>query len=162
MLPPDEEIETFIALRKEFPRHRIRLWEPNSRMWTITTAIDVEPRLHDYNLEYLEDPVWVLRAMQRVNARAPWVTLSSNMLVFAFKYKAPQVMYNVLDVVLLSDPHWYGGIRRAKLAGQICEAMGVDEGMRGGTEFGISPAAVLHSRQACRIWCWPQTRITTI
>ncbi len=68
--------------------------------------------------------MWGLRAMQRVNASAPWVTLASNMSVFAFEDLAPTVMSNVLDVVLL-DPHWYGGIHRAKLAGQICEAMGV-------------------------------------
>jgi hypothetical protein len=37
VLPPDEEIETFIALRKEFPKHRIRL-DPNAA-WTITTAV---------------------------------------------------------------------------------------------------------------------------
>ncbi len=87
--------------------------------------------------------MWGLRAMQRVNAKAPWVTLASNMSVFAFEDLAPTVMSNVLDVVLL-DPHWYGGIRRAKLAGQICEAMGVDAGMHSGAEFGISQAAMLH------------------
>jgi glucarate dehydratase len=141
VLPPDEEIETFIALRQAFPKHRIRL-DPNG-VWTVTTAVDVARRLHDYNMEYLEDPVWGLRAMQRVNAKAPWVTLASNMSVFAFEDLAPTIMADVLDVVLL-DPHWYGGIHRAKLAGQICEALGVDAGMHSGAEFGISQAAMLH------------------
>jgi glucarate dehydratase len=141
VLPPDEEIDTFIALRQAFPKHRIRL-DPNAA-WTVTTAIHVARRLHDYDMEYLEDPVWGLRAMQRVNAKAPWVTLASNMSVFAFEDLAPAVMEDVLDVVLL-DPHWYGGIHRAKLAGQICEAMGVDAGMHSGAEFGISQAAMLH------------------
>jgi glucarate dehydratase len=138
---PDEEIETFIALRKAFPRHRIRL-DPNAA-WTVTTAVRVARRLHDYDMEYLEDPVWGMRAMQRVNSKAPWVTLASNMSVFAFEDLAPAAMADVLDVVLL-DPHWYGGIHRAKLAGQICEAMGVDAGMHSGAEFGISQAAMLH------------------
>ena len=141
VLPPDEEIDTFIALRKAFPKHRIRL-DPNA-VWTITTAVDVARRLHDYNMEYLEDPVWGMRAMQRVNAKVPWVTLASNMSVFAFEDLAPNIMADVLDVVLL-DPHWYGGIHRAKLAGQICEALGVDAGMHSGAEFGISQAAMLH------------------
>lgn len=141
VLPPDEEIDTFIALRQAFPKHRIRL-DPNA-VWTVTTALDVARRLHDYNMEYLEDPVWGMRAMQRVNAKAPWVTLASNMSVFAFEDLAPTVMADVLDVVLL-DPHWYGGITRAKLAGQICEALGVDAGMHSGAEFGISQAAMLH------------------
>lgn len=141
VLPPDEEIETFIALRKQFPKHRIRL-DPNA-VWTVTTAVDVARRLHDYNMEYLEDPVWGIRAMQRVNAKSPWVTLASNMSVFAFEDLGPTVMSDIVDVVLL-DPHWYGGISRAKLAGQICEAMGVDAGMHSGAEFGISQAAMLH------------------
>jgi glucarate dehydratase len=141
VLPPDEEIDTFIALRKSFPKHRIRL-DPNAA-WTITTAVHVARRLHDYDLEYLEDPVWGLRAMQRVNQKAPWVTLASNMSVFAFEDLAPAITGDVLDVVLL-DPHWYGGIHRAKLAGQICDTMGIDVGMHSGAEFGISQAAMLH------------------
>jgi glucarate dehydratase len=141
VLPPDEEIDTFIALRKAFPKHRIRL-DPNAA-WTITTAIHAARRLHDYDMEYLEDPVWGLRAMQRVNQKAPWVTLASNMSVFAFEDLAPAVTGDVLDVVLL-DPHWYGGIHRAKLAGQICDTMGVDVGMHSGAECGISQAAMLH------------------
>jgi glucarate dehydratase len=141
VLPPDEEIDTFIALRKAFPKHHIRL-DPNAA-WTITTAVQVARRLHDYDMEYLEDPVWGLRAMQRVNQKAPWVTLASNMSVFAFEDLAPAVTGDVLDVVLL-DPHWYGGIHRAKLAGQICDTMGVDAGMHSGAEFGVSQAAMLH------------------
>jgi glucarate dehydratase len=65
------------------------------------------------------------------------------MSVFAFEDLAPMVAMDVLDVVLL-DPHWYGGISRAKLAGQICESMGVDAGMHSGAEFGISQAAMIH------------------
>jgi glucarate dehydratase len=81
--------------------------------------------------------------MQRVNQKASWVTLASNMSVFAFEDLAPAVTGDVLDVVLL-DPHWYGGIHRAKLAGQICDTMGVDVGMHSGAECGISQAAMLH------------------
>lgn len=141
VMHPDEEVETFIALRKQFPQHRIRL-DPNA-VWTVTTALDVARKLHDYNMEYLEDPVWGMRAMARVNAKAPWITLASNMSVFAFEDLAPAVSENILDVVLL-DPHWYGGITRAKVAGQVCDAMGIDSGMHSGAEFGISQAAMIH------------------
>jgi glucarate dehydratase len=141
VLPPDEEIETFIALRAAFPRLRIRL-DPNAA-WSVTTAVRVARRLHEYDVEYLEDPVWGMRAMARVNAKAPWITLASNMSVFAFEDLVPNAVMNILDVVLL-DPHWYGGITRARLAGQLCEAMGVDVGMHSGAEFGISQAAMLH------------------
>src|SRR5215469_389837 len=141
VLPPDEEIETFIALRKAFPGLKLRL-DPNAA-WSVTTSVRVARLLHDYDVEYLEDPVWGMRAMARVNAKAPWVTLASNMSVFAFEDLVPNVAMDVLDVVLL-DPHWYGGISRARQAGQICEAMGVDVGMHSGAEFGISQSAMLH------------------
>ncbi len=141
VLPPDEEIETFIALRKAFPKLKIRV-DPNAA-WSVTTSIRVARKLHDHDLEYLEDPVWGMRAMQRVNAKAPWVTLASNMSVFAFEDLVPNMAMDILDVVLV-DPHWYGGITRARLAAQICEAMGVDIGMHSGAEFGVSQAAALH------------------
>jgi glucarate dehydratase len=141
VLAPDEEIDTFIALRQAFPTHKIRL-DPNAA-WTVTTAVRVARKLHDYDVEYLEDPVWGLRGMARVNAKAPWVTLASNMSVFSFEDLAPNVFLDAVDVALL-DPHWYGGISRARLAGQICETLGVDVGMHSGAEFGISQAAMLH------------------
>jgi glucarate dehydratase len=141
VLPPEEEIETFIALRQAFPKHKLRL-DPNAA-WSVTTAVRVARQLHDHDVEYLEDPVWGLRAMARVNAKAPWVTLASNMSVFAFEDLVPNALLAALDVVLL-DPHWYGGISRARLAGQLCEALGVDVGMHSGAEFGISQAAMLH------------------
>ena len=39
VFPVDEEIETFIALRKAFPRHKIRM-DPNA-VWSVSTAIRV-------------------------------------------------------------------------------------------------------------------------
>lgn len=145
VLPPNDEIETFIALREAFPKLKIRL-DPNAA-WSVTTAVRVAHQLHEYDVEYLEDPVWGLRAMQRVNAKVPWVNLASNMSVFAFEDLVPTAMNDILDIALL-DPHWYGGITRARLAGQICEAFGIDVGMHSGAEFGISQAAMLHLASA--------------
>lgn len=141
VLSPEEEVETFIALRKAFPHLKLRL-DPNAA-WSVTTAVRVARRLAEYDVEYLEDPVWGMRAMERVNAKAPWITLASNMSVFAFEDLAPAARMNVLDMVLL-DPHWYGGISRARLAAGVCEALGLDCGLHSGAEFGISQAAAIH------------------
>ena len=141
VLPVDEEIETFIGLRKAFPDHKIRM-DPNA-VWSVTTSIYVAKKLRDYDLEYLEDPTWGLRGMARVNRKAPWVTLASNMSVFSFEDLPPAVILDVLDVILV-DPHWYGGIHRARLAGQICETFSLDVGMHSGAELGVSLAAMLH------------------
>jgi glucarate dehydratase len=138
---PDTEIETFIALRREFPKMKLRL-DPNAA-WSVTTAVRVAHKLAQYDVEYLEDPVWGLRAMERVNAKVPWITLASNMSVFAFEDLAPAARMNILDMVLL-DPHWYGGISRARLAAGVCEALGLDVGLHSGAEFGISQAAAVH------------------
>lgn len=137
---PDEEIETFKALRKEFPTHRLRL-DPNAA-WSLTTAIRTARKLTEFDVEYYEDPVWGLRAMERVNAKVPWMTLASNMSIFAFEDLAVAARQNVLDLVLL-DPHWYGGITRARHSATVCEALGLDVGLHSGAEFGISQVAAI-------------------
>ncbi len=141
VMHPDEEVETFIALRKAFPGLKLRL-DPNAA-WSVTTAVRMARRLADYDVEYYEDPVWGMRALERVNAKAPWITLASNMSIFAFEDLAPAARMNVLDVVLL-DPHWYGGISRARIAAGVCESLGLDVGLHSGAEFGVSQAAALH------------------
>jgi glucarate dehydratase len=141
VMEPHEEVETFIALRKAFPDVKLRL-DPNAA-WSVTTAVRVAHKLADFDVEYYEDPVWGIRAMERVNAKVPWVTLASNMSIFAFEDLAPAARMNVLDVVLL-DPHWYGGISRSRTAAGVCEALGLDVGLHSGAEFGISQAAAIH------------------
>ncbi len=141
VLTPDEEVETFITLRKAFPRMNLRL-DPNGA-WSVTTAVRTARKLSDYDVEYYEDPVWGLRAMERVNSKVPWMTLASNMSIFGFEDLAPAARMNVLDVVLL-DPHWYGGIARSRIAAGVCEALGLDVGLHSGAEFGISQAAAIH------------------
>jgi acetyl esterase len=37
------------------------------------------PPQYAYDVEYYEDPVWGLRAMERVNAKVPYMTLASNL-----------------------------------------------------------------------------------
>lgn len=141
VFPPDDEADTFIALRETFPDLKIRV-DPNAA-WSVTTAAQFAHQTHEYGMEYLEDPVWGMRAMQRVNAKVPWITLASNMSVFAFEDLVPAATQDILDIVLL-DPHWYGGISRARTAGHICEALGLDVGMHSGAEFGISQMAMIH------------------
>src|SRR5579871_3498832 len=99
VMSPDEEIATFKALRKAFPNHKIRM-DPNA-VWSVSTAVRVAKKLKDDDLEYLEDPTWGLRGMARVNRKAPWVTLASNMSVFAFEDLPVAALLDVLDVVLL-------------------------------------------------------------
>ena len=109
----------------------------------MATASRVARRLRDCDLEYLEDPTWGMRGLGRVNAKVPWMALASNMAVFGMDDLMPAIQADVVDVVLL-DPHWYGGVSRARLAGQVCELANVDVGMHSGAELGVSLAAMLH------------------
>jgi glucarate dehydratase len=139
--PPDEEAATVRHLRERFPDVPIRL-DPNSS-WALTTAVRIARALVDYNLEYLEDPVWGLQSMAKLKRLAPWMPLASNMACFGYEDVAPAVLLDAVDVVL-ADPHWYGGLRATKELARLCETFGLDMGMHSGTEFGVSLAAVLH------------------
>lgn len=141
----DTEIETVRALRAAFPKLRLRI-DPNA-VWSVTTSVRVARSLQDCDLEYLEDPTWGMRAMARVGAKTPWLTLASNMTIFGLEDLVPAAMMDVVDIALL-DPHWYGGMRQTRLAAQICQSFGVDVGMHSGGELGISLAAMLHTAAA--------------
>ena len=139
--PPDQEIETFIALRERFPELPMRL-DPNS-VWSVSTSVRVARRLAEYDIEYLEDPTWGLAGMARVKRMVPYVPLASNMACFGHEDIAPAALLEAVDVVL-ADPHWYGGLRATKSLAMALEALNLDMGMHSGTEFGVSLAAVLH------------------
>lgn len=141
VFPPDQEIETFRHLREAFPSLPIRM-DPNS-IWSITTAARVARRLVELDPEYLEDPTWGIAGMARVKQMSPGIPLASNMAVFGYEDIAPGLLLNAVDVVL-SDIHWYGGLRACKELARLCETVGLDFGMHSGTEFGISMAAMLH------------------
>jgi glucarate dehydratase len=139
--PPDQEVETFIALRERFPGVPIRI-DPNS-VWSVSTSVRIARRLAEYDMEYLEDPTWGLAGMARVKRMAPYVPLASNMACFGYEDVAPATLLEAVDVVL-ADPHWYGGLRATKALATMLDVFGLDMGMHSGVEFGVSLAAVLH------------------
>lgn len=139
--PPDQEVETFIALRKRFPGLPIRI-DPNG-VWSVATSARVARRLAEHDIEYLEDPTWGLAGMARVKKMVPYVPLASNVACLGYEDLAPAYLLEAVDVVL-SDPHWYGGLRATKALGLALEAFNLDMGMHSGSELGVSMAAVLH------------------
>jgi glucarate dehydratase len=141
VLPPEAELEAVLALRQAFPRHRLRV-DPNAA-WSVSTALRLARRLRDCDLEYLEDPVWGLRGMARVNAACPWMPLATNMAVVTPDDIAPAALLNSLDVVLI-DPHFFGGLRPARHAGAALEILNMDMALHSQGELGISMAAQLH------------------
>jgi len=141
VLPPEEELEAILALRKTFPSHCLRV-DPNAA-WSVGTALRLARKLRDCDLEYLEDPTWGLRGMGRVSARCPWLPLASNMAVATPEDIPPMLRFDAVDVVLI-DPHFYGGLLQARHVGAALEILNVDAALHSQGELGVSMAAQLH------------------
>jgi glucarate dehydratase len=139
VFPPEQETEAIRALRHAFPGHPLRL-DPNAA-WTVGTAISVARAL-DGVLEYLEDPAPGIAGMAEVSRHAP-MPLATNMCVVAFSHLPPAIKENAAAVVL-SDHHYWGGLRRSKLLAGLCEVFGLGLSMHSNSHLGISLAAMVH------------------
>ncbi len=137
--PPAEEVAAVRALREAFPGVPLRL-DPNGA-WGVGTAIGVAEELAGV-LEYLEDPTTGLAGMARV-ARAAPMPLATNMCVVAFEHLRPAVEVDAVRVVL-SDHHFWGGLRRSQSLAAMCGAFGLSLSMHSNSHLGISLAAMTH------------------
>lgn len=139
VFPPGQEIEAIRALHAAFPGHPLRL-DPNAA-WTPQTAIKVAHELEGV-LEYLEDPTPGIEGMAQVAAEAP-MPLATNMCVIAFDHLPAAVASRPVGVVL-SDHHYWGGLRRSQLMAGICGTFGFGVSMHSNSHLGISLAAMTH------------------
>jgi len=138
VFPPPQEIEAIRALRDAFPGHPLRL-DPNAA-WTVSTSLAVAREL-DGVLEYLEDPTPGIDGMAQV-AREATMPLATNMCVVAFAHLPPALRSSAVQVIL-SDHHYWGGLRRSKLLAGICETFGLGLSMHSNSHLGISLAAMV-------------------
>jgi glucarate dehydratase len=138
VFPPAEEIEAIRALRAAFPDHPLRL-DPNAA-WTPETSLGVARDLAGV-LEYLEDPTPGIEGMAQV-AREAAMPLATNMCVVAFDHLPPAIRQDAVQVIL-SDHHYWGGLRRSKVLAGICETWGLGLSMHSNSHLGISLAAMV-------------------
>jgi len=139
VFPPDEEVAAIRALRQAFPGYPLRL-DPNA-VWTVPTSIKVA-RETDGLLEYLEDPTRGQENMAAVAKEAP-MPLATNMCVVKPEDIAPAFENRAVSVVL-SDHHYWGGLRRSAELAAICRTWGVGISMHSNSHLGISLAAMTH------------------
>ena len=139
VLPPEQEIAAIRALADAFPGHPLRL-DPNAA-WTPETGIRVAAEL-DGVLEYLEDPTGGIEGMAQVAARAS-MPLATNMCVIRFADVAPAFRQKAVGVVL-SDHHFWGGLRDTQALSVTCETFDVGLSMHSNSHLGISLAAMVH------------------
>ncbi|MGH8879634.1 MAG: enolase C-terminal domain-like protein [Stackebrandtia sp.] len=139
VFPPDEEIDAIRALRDAFPDHPLRL-DPNAA-WTIDTSRRVAEQT-DGLLEYLEDPTPGIDGMAAVAAEAP-MPLATNMCVVGFADIAEGFTKRAVGVVL-SDHHFWGGLRASAELASICRTWDIGLSMHSNSHLGISLAAMAH------------------
>ncbi|MFD8490686.1 glucarate dehydratase family protein [Streptomyces sp. NPDC059712] len=139
VFPPDEEIAAVKALAATFPGHPLRL-DPNGA-WSVETSLRVAAELGDV-LEYLEDPALGTPAMAEVAARTG-VPLATNMCVTTFA-EIPEAFTKGAVQVVLSDHHYWGGLRNTQQLAAVCRTFGVGVSMHSNTHLGISLAAMTH------------------
>jgi glucarate dehydratase len=140
---PEEEVEAIRELRKAFPGHPLRL-DPNAA-WTVPTSVRVGQALEGV-LEYLEDPTPGLTGMAAVRRDVP-MPLATNMCVVSFDDVAPAIAEKSVDVIL-SDHHFWGGLRRSQALAGITETFGLGLSMHSNSHLGISLAAMVHLASA--------------
>jgi glucarate dehydratase len=139
VLPPAEEIAAVHALADAFPGHPLRI-DPNGA-WRVDTGIDVAREL-DGVLEYLEDPTPGIPGMALVAEQAS-MPLATNMCVVRFADLPEAVARHAVGIVL-SDHHYWGGLRLTQSLSVLCETFGMGLSMHSNSHLGISLAAMVH------------------
>jgi glucarate dehydratase len=142
--PPEEEVKTMIRLRKTFgPDVPLRL-DPNG-VWTVETAIKYGKKMEGI-LEYLEDPTRGQEGMAKVG-RALKIPLATNMCTTSFEEIPESVRLRSEDIIL-SDHHYWGGLRESISLGKICKTFGKGLSMHSNSHLGISLIAMVHMAAA--------------
>jgi glucarate dehydratase len=138
VLPPDDEIEAILALRRAFPEYPLRL-DPNCA-WTVSTSQRVAAKTAGV-LEYLEDPTPGIAGMATV-ARESAMPLATNMCVVTFA-DVPEAFAAGAVGVVLADHHFWGGLHSSANLAAICQTWGVGVSMHSNSHLGISLAAMV-------------------
>ncbi|MDQ3247950.1 MAG: glucarate dehydratase [Chloroflexota bacterium] len=140
VFPPDEEVAAIHALRAAFgPDMPLRL-DPNA-IWHIETAIAAGRKLQGV-LEYYEDPVRGQENMAKVR-QALTIPLATNMCTTSFEDIPGSVRLDSEDIIL-SDHHFWGGLRASVELARICRTFGRGLSMHSNSHVGISLAAMAH------------------
>ena len=139
-LPPEQEVAALLALAKAFPGAPLRI-DPNAN-WTVATSLRVVEQLRGV-LEYYEDPAPGLEGMAAV-ARACEVPLATNMVVTDYKEFAENVRLGCPVRIVLSDHHYWGGLRTTQQLSRLCQTFDMGLSMHSNSHLGISLIAMTH------------------
>ncbi len=152
VLEPELEIETIRLLRREFgPTVPLRI-DPNCA-WSIETSLRVARELKDElsGGGYLEDPCPGLEGMaelrRRMLAEGIETPLASNVVTTCFAHVPLAARMDAVQIVL-SDPHYWGGIRSLQYLSHLCEVLGLGVSMHSNNHLGVSLMTMAHAAAA--------------
>jgi glucarate dehydratase len=137
---PRIEVDTILALYKEFGPSVPLRFDPNA-IWALDTAIQYGKELEGV-LEYLEDPVRGQENMAAVR-KIVKTPLATNMCTTSFEEIPASIKIGSEDIIL-SDHHFWGGLKASMTLSAICETFGRDLSMHSNSHLGISLAAMVH------------------
>lgn len=137
---PAQEVAAMGALREAFgPGVPLRI-DPNA-VWTVETALTYGRQLEPI-LEYLEDPVRGQENMAIVR-KALKTPLATNMCTTSFEEIPSSIALGSEDIIL-SDHHFWGGLRASMTLAGICQTFRRGLSMHSNSHLGISLAAMVH------------------
>ena len=139
-LPPEQEVAALLALAQAFPGAPQRI-DPNAN-WTVATSLKVVEQLRGV-LEYYEDPAPGLQGMAEV-AKQCDVPLATNMVVTDYKEFAENVRLGCPVRIVLSDHHYWGGLRTTQQLSRLCQTFDMGLSMHSNSHLGISLIAMTH------------------
>lgn len=141
---PEKEIEALEALREAFPNLPLRI-DPNGG-WTVETTKRLLDKFGNGLLQYLEDPAHGQEAMGQVSAMTD-IPLATNMYVIGF-FDIPKAIELDSVQVILSDHHYWGGLRATQELAQLCKTWDIGLSMHSNSHLGISLMAMTHAAAA--------------
>jgi glucarate dehydratase len=139
-LAPDVEVACMKALQEAFGADVPLRLDPNA-VWSVDTAIRWGKELEGV-LEYYEDPTRGQEGMAQVR-QAVDIPLATNMCTTSFAELPGSVRLGSEDIIL-SDHHYWGGLRASIELGRFCRAFDLGLSMHSNSHVGISLAAMTH------------------
>ncbi|MBK7373693.1 MAG: glucarate dehydratase [Saprospiraceae bacterium] len=137
---PREETDAMLALFQAFGPEVPLRFDPNA-IWKLETAIQYGHEMEGV-LEYFEDPV---RGQDNMAAlrKILKMPLATNMCTTSFEDIPGSIRLGSEDIIL-SDHHFWGGLRASMTLSGICDTFGRDLSMHSNSHMGISMAAMVH------------------
>jgi glucarate dehydratase len=153
VLDPDIEIASIRALREEFGASYPLRIDPNCA-WSVDTSVRVGCELKDElsGGGYLEDPCATLVGMgevrRRLLAEGNDTPQASNVAVTCFADVPKAKQLDAVQIVL-SDPHYWGGMRNVQQLSHLTGVLGMGLSMHSNSHLGVSLMAMTHVAAAC-------------